>query len=183
MLMSFSLLRAQVASHSKAVVLAAKPDRRMTAAREQLCSCKLPWQPRAAGGEGISHAAQPPGAEVISWCNEERGKERSGGRCSAVLSAISSSKARKTMPRWAPSNLYTWLPMKRVIKKCHCLLGKIQPCLKRMMIICITALFSLSLLFVLVGSKTRHNARLLFFLLSHTNPNKALPAEPRQSCV
>lgn len=88
-----SQLRAQLASHSKAVGLAAKPDRRMTAALEQPCSCKLPWQPRAAGGQGRRHTAQPPGAAVISWCNEEWGKERSCGWCSAVLSAISCSEA------------------------------------------------------------------------------------------
>lgn len=45
------------------------------------------------GDRGEGTAAQPPGAAVISWCNEEWGKERSWGWSSAVLSAISCSEA------------------------------------------------------------------------------------------
>lgn len=71
---------------------------RLTGERQQLWSSPVPANyPDSQGllGDRGEGAAQAPGAAVISWCNEEWGKERSCAWCSAVLSAISCSEARQ----------------------------------------------------------------------------------------
>lgn len=125
-----------------------------SSSKRALCYyCKLPWLGGVLGLCGTSNVAQPPVVEVISWCNEEREKEERWTAEGCTVSIIILQGFGRTMHCWGPGNLYTWLPMKRVIKKCHCLLGKTPSHLKRMMIISVTALFSRSLLFVLVETK------------------------------